>query len=233
MLTAGEGLHNEAGELIRQCIADDSESLALASADESEILALAARACRGGVERCQIVSYEDRDALLTELFTTDGSGTLVTQRPFEGSRWATINDVGGILELIAPLEASGVLLKRSRELLEAEIGRFRILERDGRITACAALYPFAEQSEGELACIVSHPAYQGDGRAQRLLRELEEEARKQGLNHVFVLTTQTAHWFREQGFVEASRDSLPPARQALYNLQRNSKVFRKTLTQRS
>lgn len=233
VLTAGEGLHNEAGELIRQCIADDSESLALASADESEILALAARACRGGVERCQIVSYEDRDALLTELFTTDGSGTLVTQRPFEGSRWATINDVGGILELIAPLEASGVLLKRSRELLEAEIGRFRILERDGRITACAALYPFAEQSEGELACIVSHPAYQGDGRAQRLLRELEEEARKQGLNHVFVLTTQTAHWFREQGFVEASRDSLPPARQALYNLQRNSKVFRKTLTQRS
>lgn len=233
VLTAGEGLHDEHGELIRQCVADDSDSLTFASDEENDALALAARACRGGVERCQIVSYEDRDALLTELFTTDGSGTLVTRRPFEESRWASINDVGGVLDLIAPLEAAGVLLKRSRELLEAEIGRFRILERDGRITACAALYPFAQQSEAELACIVAHPDYRGDGRAQRLLEELEHEARKQGLSHVFVLTTQTAHWFLEQGFVEASLDSLPPERQALYNLQRNSKVFRKALVQRT
>ena len=180
--------------------------------------------------RCHVVSFNDPEALLSELFTTDGSGTLVTRRPFEASRWASINDVGGILELLHPLEESGVLLKRSRELLEAEIGQFRILERDGRMTACAALYPYPEEGSAELACIVTHPDYRGEKRAQRLLAELEREAMDRGLAEVFVLTTQTAHWFIEQGFAEASREVLPARRQALYNLQRSSKVFRKALT---
>jgi amino-acid N-acetyltransferase len=199
---------------------------------EGALLQLAASACRAGVARCHIVSYRDPDAFLAELFTTDGSGTLVTRAPFEQSRWATIDDVGGVLELIAPLEEEGVLLKRSRELLEAEIGQFRVLERDGRIIACAALYPFAEQRSAELACIVSHPDYRGAGRAQRLLRELEAEALARQLDEVFVLTTQTAHWFLEQGFEAAPLDSLPPQRQALYNLQRNSKVFSKRIGRR-
>jgi len=121
------------------------------------------------------------------------------------------------------------LLKRSRELLENEIRQFRIIERDGRIIACAALYPFAEEGCGEVACIVSHPDYRGGRRGQRLLQELEREARKQGLDRVFVLTTQTAHWFLEQGFEEQPRDALPAQKQALYNLQRNSKVFFKAL----
>ena len=137
--------------------------------------------------------------------------------------------MGGILELIEPLEHQGILLKRSRELLETEIGQFRLLERDGRIIACAALYPFPEDGCGEVACIVTHPDYRGGQRGQRLLRELELEARRQGLDRVFVLTTQTAHWFIEQGFVEASRDALPGRKQSLYNLQRSSKVFFKTL----
>ena len=145
-------------------------------------------------------------------------------------RNVTIDDVGGIIELIEPLEAEGVLLKRSRELLETEIGHFRLLERDGRIIACAALYPFSEDDSGEIACIVSHPDYRGSERGQRLLRELETEAQRQGLRTVFVLSTQTAHWFIEQGFEEAKHDSLPAQRQALYNLQRNSKVFLKALS---
>ncbi|MEM8660101.1 MAG: GNAT family N-acetyltransferase, partial [Pseudomonadota bacterium] len=139
------------------------------------------------------------------------------------------NDVGGILELIEPLEQEGVLLKRSRELLETEIQRFRLLERDHRIIACAALYPFPQDGCGEIACIVSHPDYRGGKRGQRLLAELEREARNQGLDRVFVLTTQTAHWFIEQGFSEASRDELPAHKQSLYNLQRSSKVFFKPL----
>ena len=137
--------------------------------------------------------------------------------------------MGGILELIEPLEQQGVLVKRSRELLETEISQFRLLERDGRIIACAALYPFPEDSCGEVACIVSHPDYRGGKRGQRLLHTLEQEARRQGLTRVFVLTTQTAHWFIEQGFVEASRDELPGKKKQLYNLQRNSKVFFKAL----
>ncbi len=189
----------------------------------------AKRACLAGVARCHIISYEDDCALLQELFTHDGSGTLVANDEIRTGREANIDDVGGILELIEPLEQQGVLVKRSRELLETEIRQFRLLVRDRRIIACAALYPFAEEGCGEIACIVSHPDYRGGKRGQRLLEELENEARRQGLDRVFVLTTQTAHWFIEQGFVEGSRDALPERKQALYNLQRNSKVFFKTL----
>jgi amino-acid N-acetyltransferase len=137
--------------------------------------------------------------------------------------------VGGILELIEPLEQQGVLVKRSRELLETEISQFRLLVRDGRIIACAGLYPFPEDNSGEIACIVSHPEYRGRQRGQRLLKTLEQEARRQGLERVFVLTTQTAHWFMEQGFIECPSDELPAQKKLLYNLQRNSKVFFKKL----
>jgi amino-acid N-acetyltransferase len=226
---ASAGIHGSEAKLIRQCVVDEQAAVDVPNPEEAALLKIAATASRSGIPRIHIVSYKDPDALLTELFTTDGSGTLVASRPYEQSRWATINDVGGIIDLISPLEASGVLLKRSRELLETEIGRFRVLERDGRIIACAALYPFEEQGSAELACIVSHPDYRGEQRAQRLLQELETEALSRGLTEVFVLTTQTAHWFLEQGFEAAALDSLPPARQALYNLQRNSKVFRKAL----
>lgn len=233
ILGSSAGVHDSDGSLIKQIAVDQEAVITPENDEEARTLRMACAACRAGVPRSHIVSYQDPDALLGELFTTDGSGTLVASRPYEQSRWASIADVGGVLELIAPLEESGVLLKRSRELLEAEIGRFRILERDGRTIACAALYPFFEQQSAELACIVSHPDYRGEQRAQRLLQELEQEALSQGLKEVFVLTTQTAHWFLEQGFTENSLDMLPPARQALYNLQRNSKVFSKTLTQSS
>ena len=163
------------------------------------------------------------------MFTHDGSGTLVANDDYEQARVADIDDVGGILELIEPLENEGILLKRSRELLETEISRFRLLERDGRIIACAALYPFPEDGCGEIACIVSHPDYRGGKRGQRLLRELETRSPAHWAGRVFVLTTQTAHWFLEQGFVESSRDALPGHKQSLYNLQRNSKVFFKDL----
>ena len=205
------------------------EELDVQNPEQLALLHTARQACQAGVSRCQIISYSDDCALLEELFTHDGSGTLVANDDYEKARAADIEDVGGILELIAPLEHEGILLKRSRELLETEISQFRLLERDGRAIACAALYPFPEEGCGEIACIVSHPDYRGGRRGQRLLGELEREARRQGLDRVFVLTTQTAHWFIEQGFSESSRDALPDAKQSLYNLQRNSKVFFKAL----
>ncbi len=231
VLSAGEGVHVQ-GRLLRQCVAEDVAGLEVSDEREAGLLAIAARACQRGVPRCHIVGWDDPDALLTELFSTDGSGTLVTRRAYERSRWATINDVADIIELLEPLEDSGVLLRRSRERLEAEIGQFRIFERDGRMTACGALFPFAEHGSAEIACVVTHADYRGEGRATQLLRELEAVALEQGLREVFVLTTQTAHWFIEQGFSADGLDSLPPQRQALYNLQRNSKVFRKTLEAR-
>ncbi|MDH3994091.1 MAG: amino-acid N-acetyltransferase [Gammaproteobacteria bacterium] len=223
------GINNSDGALIRQCTADDIDKLGVEDPEQQSLLNTARTACMAGVPRCQIISYSDDCALLEELFTHDGSGTLVANDDYEQARAADIEDVGGVLELIEPLEQEGILLKRSRELLETEISQFRLLERDGRIIACAALYPFVEAACGEIACIVSHPDYRGGQRGQRLLLALEHEARRLGLEQVFVLTTQTAHWFIEQGFIEGTRDQLPNGKQSLYNLQRNSKVFFKRL----
>lgn len=223
------GVAGENGELIRQLAVGEVSGLTVTDQQQSALLHTAKSACLAGVARCHIISHEDDCALLEELFTHDGCGTLVANDEFELLRQANIDDVGGILELIEPLEQQGVLVKRSRELLETEISQFRLLVRDGRIIACAGLYPFPDDSSGEIACIVSHPDYRGGKRGQRLLKTLEQEARRQGLARVFVLTTQTAHWFIEQGFVEASRDELPAQKKSLYNLQRNSKVFFKRL----
>lgn len=194
------------------------------------------RVCRGGVPRTQIISYRQDGALLQELFTRDGKGTLIHGDRYDSLRTATIADVGGILALIEPLEQQGILVRRSRERLESEINQFMVMERDGTIIACAALYPFVDHNPekpsmhlGELACLATHPDYRNGGRARQLLSQLEAHAQKKGLTHIFVLTTQTAHWFVEQGFAEVDISELPPQRQSLYNLQRRSKVLMKSL----
>lgn len=186
-------------------------------------------ASQGGIERCHLVSYAEEGSLIRELFTRDGCGTLIYQDTYESIRPAQIDDVGGILELIQPLEERGVLARRSREVLETEIDRFTVIDRDGAIIGCAALYPFLRERCGEIACVVTHPDYRGDNRGERLLAYLEREARSLGLLRVFVLTTRTAHWFQEQGFGASSVAELPEKRQSLYNWQRNSKVFAKAL----
>ena len=163
------GVLTDNGVLIRQCAAGEIDELAVADPQQASLLQSAKRACLAQVERCHIISYEDDCALLQELFTHDGCGTLVANDDYELSCEASIDDVGGILELIEPLEQQGSLVKRARELLETEISQFRLLVRDGRIIACAALYPFLDDHCGEIACIVSHPDYRGGKRGQRLL----------------------------------------------------------------
>jgi amino-acid N-acetyltransferase len=189
----------------------------------------AVRACRSKVQRVHIIDQCLDGALLMELFKRDGIGTLVTATAFEDTRKATIEDVGGILELIAPLEEKGLLVRRPRERLEMEIHCFIVMERDGAIIACAALYPFPEEKIGELACLVVHPDYRQSGRATALLSTIEKAAKQQSLNHLCVLTTQTAHWFQERGFEPASLEALPENKRVLYNYQRNSKVLVKYL----
>ncbi|MEH6712469.1 MAG: amino-acid N-acetyltransferase, partial [Paraglaciecola polaris] len=158
-----------------------------------------------------------------------GAGSLISQSYYEQLRSATIEDVGGILNLINPLEEKGILVKRSREILEREIEQFTIIERDGMTIACAALYPYSEEQCGELACVATHSDYRGGNRGERLLSAIREQAKVQGLKSIFCLTTVTSHWFLEQGFVLASLDDLPAKKKLLYNFQRNSKVFILTL----
>jgi len=197
-------------------------------ADTARHLAQALRACRAGVRRVHLLARRE-GALLLELFSRDGVGTLVSSDGYDDFRRATIDHVGGVLELIQPLEADGTLVRRSRERLETEIDHFRVLERDGTVIACAALYSFPAEQVGEVACVAVHPEYRNGGRADALLRALEQDARRQGLTRLFVLTTRTAHWFLEQGFESASLADLPVVRQQLYNFQRRSQVFIKAL----
>jgi len=149
--------------------------------------------------------------------------------PFDQLRPATIGDVGGILGLIEPLEAEGVLVKRSREKLEREIDRFQVMVRDGATVACGAVYPYRDDGMAELACIAVDPDYRRSGYGAVLLDALERNAEMAGLREVFVLTTQTTHWFQERGYVRSGIEDLPMARQALYNYQRNSVVLVKVL----
>lgn len=230
-LTDAKGVTDSRRRLVRELgLAEAEQALARKLSEEmARCLGGALRACRGGVRRAHLIDRHVDGALLLELFTRDGIGTLVSGELFEGTRRASIDDVGGILELIAPLEAEGVLVRRSRELLEMEIDQFVVTERDGMIVACAALYPFAEEQVGELACLAVHRDYRKQGRGDVLLAFIERQAKDMGINRLFVLTTRTAHWFQERGFREADIKELPVKKQAMYNWQRRSKVFIKPI----
>ena len=196
---------------------------------EFDLLDTGIRACQLGVERVHIVSRAVDGALLRELFTRDGIGTMLSSAPFDQLRTAKIEDVGGILDLIAPLEEQGILVKRSREKLENEVDHFVVMVREGTVVACGALYPYFEQDSGEIACIAVHTAYRGGQFGDILIEEIERRAREAGLTAVFVLTTQATQWFNERGYLSANLDDLPVARLELYNFQRNSVVLRKML----
>jgi len=189
------------------------------------------QACLNGVQRSHLIGFAEDGALLAELFTRDGIGTLILKDGAEVIRQATIDDIGGILELIQPLEESGVLVKRSRELLETEISRFHVVVHpEGTIIGCAALYPFTDQQAGELACVATHPEFTNQGIGSRLLAHLETKARNElHLKRLVALTTQAEHWFREQGFAPIGVDELPAEKAELYNYQRRSKIFQKIL----
>jgi len=232
-LLEGKGLTDSRGRVLPNLLPRDIDGILKRRSKMPEELAQTLRstvnACRVGVDRAHLLSRSVDGILLQELFTRDGAGTLVSAEPYEVTRTADIDDVGGILELLAPMEESGVLVRRSRELLETEIDRFTVMERDGAIIGCIALYCYEKESMAELTCVAVHPDYRDGGRGDTLLQAMEKQARDKGMEKVFVLTTQTAHWFRERGFQSLPVKSLPIKRRELYNYQRNSKVFVKTL----
>ena len=232
-LTGGPGILDVKKHLLRQLTLKEAEQLLSAKRalgeDIKRHLASAIQACRNGVRRAHLISRHTSGALLLELFTRDGIGTLIAGDTYEDTRTATIDDVGGILELIVPLEEEGVLVRRSRERLETEIEHFTVMERDGMIIACAALYPYSKEGMAELACLAVHPDYRDAGRGEALLENIERKAKQQKVKQLFVLTTRTAHWFVERGFKAANSKDLPVARRALYNYQRNAKVFIKKI----
>ncbi len=230
-LTEKDGIKNATGAIHNQLSTRQAEQLLTnddLSTSEKLILTNAIKCCRRGVHRSHIINRHVEGALLTELFTRDGIGTLVSGESYDGLRAANIDDVGGLMALIQPLEEDGSLVSRTREQLELEISHFTVIERDGTITACAALHPI-DETFAELACVATHPNYTGGGRADTILQHIEAIALEQGLSELVVLTTRTAHWFQERGFLQADLNCLPVKRRGLYNYQRKSKVFIKKL----
>jgi amino-acid N-acetyltransferase len=232
-----QGLMNEQQQLLRELSSRQLEPYIQQNQQQYPEFALhlkqAQQASLSGVHRVHLISYAYDGALIEELFTRDGIGTLITDAHYEEVRIANIQDVGGLINLLRPLEQEGILVYRSRERLESEIEQFAVIERDGMILACAALYPIPAGSDeirsAEIACVAVDSSYRKSNRGSQILQFLETKAKQQGIQQLFVLTTRTAHWFLEQGFIPASVDDLPNARQALYNYQRNSLVFKKTL----
>ena len=199
------------------------------NADAAYYFEAATRATNLGVPRAHLVPYTVDGSVLLEVFTHDGVGTMISSENLESLREATIEDVASILHLIEPLEADGTLVKRGRELIEREVDYFSVIEHDGVIFGCAALYPFPVEKMAEMACLTVSPDSQAQGDGERLLKHLETRARAAGFKKLFVLTTRAAHWFLKRGFVMASIDDLPKDRQNMYNWQRKSMVLIKKL----
>ncbi|HBB0266870.1 TPA: amino-acid N-acetyltransferase [Escherichia coli] len=229
---SSQGVTNDDGDIVSELFPNEAQARVEAQEEKGDynsgtvrFLRGAVKACRSGVRSCHLISYQEDGALLQELFSRDGIGTQIVMESAEQIRRATINDIGGILELIRPLEQQGILVRRSREQLEMEIDKFTIIQRDNTTIACAALYPFPEEKIGEMACVAVHPDYRSSSRGEVLLERIAAQAKQSGLSKLFVLTTRSIHWFQERGFTPVDIDLLPESKKQLYNYQRKSKVL--------
>ena len=216
---SSQGVTNDDGDIVSELFPNEAQARVEAQEKKGDynsgtvrFLRGAVKACRSGVRRCHLISYQEDGALLQELFSRDGIGTQIVMESAEQIRRATINDIGGILELIRPLEQQGILVRRSREQLEMEIDKFTIIQRDNTTIACAALYPFPEEKIGEMACVAVHPDYRSSSRGEVLLERIAAQAKQSGLSKLFVLTTRSIHWFQERGFTPVDIDLLPESK---------------------
>ena len=224
-----DGVQDKKGKLLRELTiaqAQDVFSTKRKLPDDVILfLPCAIRACEAGVARTHLISRHTDGAVLQELCSDEGIGTMVVESSLNTLRDASIEDVGGILKLLRPLEEEGILVRRSRELLEQEIERFVVLEHDRRIVGCAALYPFPDEAAAELACLAVDAQSRDRGYGEAILNHMIDIAKSYKLKELFVLTTRTAHWFIERGFIESGVSALPAQKKSLYNYQRKSKVF--------
>jgi amino-acid N-acetyltransferase len=193
--------------------------------DAAFYLRYCVRACEGGVERSHILPFALDGAVLSEVYTHDGIGTMVVDEKLESLREASADDVGGILQLIEPFERDGTLVRRERTEIERDISNYTVIEHDGVIFGCAALYPYPESHTGEMAALTVSNQVQGQGDGERILKRVEQRARAMGLSSIFVLTTRTMHWFIKRGFQPVDAEWLPEARKRKYNWDRRSQVL--------
>jgi amino-acid N-acetyltransferase len=231
-LTQNRTIRHEDGSVDTELAREDADALLAGGAldeDTATFLSHASRAVKRGVARAHLLPYTLDGSVLLEIFTHDGVGTMVVEDTLDDLRPATMDDVGAIVRLIDPLEADGTLVPRGRAVIERDVEQFTVLEHDGVIYGCVAMIPYPDDRMAEMACLIVHPEWQGEGEGEMLLRHAESKARAAGARRLFVLTTRTSHWFIKRGFVQGGVADLPRERQAHYNRSRNSLVFIKKL----
>jgi amino-acid N-acetyltransferase len=233
ILMTEQSFQSATGELIAQMTTEETKQFInqesqLASSTQ-HALKSAIHGCQSGVKRVHILNRLIDGALLTELFSRDGIGTLISSTQFEFLRSAVLSDIPGILELISPLEKKGILISRPPEQLEINIADYIIIERDGLIIGCTALHPIKNSQMGLIACLAIHPDYQKSARGNQLLEQLLKQAQQKSFTQVFAFSTQSMQWFIERGFSEQEATQLPTHLQATYNPLRNAKVLRKQI----
>jgi len=227
-----ENICNQSGQLIKQLTPQQIPRLLKNKNLAENIqrhLSHAYNACSKGVTRIHLINHQTNGSLLLELFTRKGVGTMISNDSYENIRPANIDDIANILSLIQPMEKAGILVKRSRDSLEMDINNFFVMELDKAIIGCAMLKHYPNEQLAELGSVVIAKEYQGNGKAKQLLNYIEKIAKTKGTKQLFVLTTQTAHWFQEQGFNPSNINKLPIDKQNTYNTKRGSKIFSKKI----
>ncbi len=231
-LTEVDGILDAQGVLqteVSETLAHELLAAGHLAPDTADYLRHALKACENGVARAHVIPFSVDGSVLLELFTHDGVGTMVVEETLESLRRATLDDVGGILSIIRPMEEEGILVPRDHSLIEREIDNFSLIEHDGVIFGCAALVPQSDPAIGEMACLAVNPKVQGQGDGDRLLRHIEQRARAAGMKQLFVLTTRTMHWFLKRGFVATSAEALPASKREKYDRRRASHILIKSL----
>jgi amino-acid N-acetyltransferase len=224
------------GNVVRQIIIGELEKLlAQPEGFTREMRARAEwahHACAHGVPRVHIINGQVDEGLLAEVFSNEGIGSLIYANEYQQIRRALKKDLRAIMLLTKKSMASEELVKRSRSMIEKQIGDYYIFEIDRNPVACVALHPYPEQAKGELAFLFVHPSHENQGIGRKLIQYAEDKAREQGFSHVFALSTQAFSYFQSKGgFVEGTPDDLPPARREKYDASgRNSKVLVKKLS---
>lgn len=192
--------------------------------------AVVATAVDRGIKRGHLLPYTHKEGLLTELFTPIGYGTMISSSSSEVIRPATGKDIGSILNITEPLEKQGILVTRSRDYLEQTIDSFMVAEIDGTVVACVALIPYESNAghidTAEFSCFVVRDYYRKTGIGKRLYSEAIKTAMEQGIKTLFALTTQTAHWFVDNGWQPIPPEDLPLEKAKTYSPSRNSKIFK-------
>lgn len=192
----------------------------------------AAQACRYGVPRVHLLNGNVNEALLAEIFSNGGVGTMVYSNEYEQVRHLYKKDLREVMALIQQSVRSEELVRRTRAEILAGIADYWVLEIDRHIVGCVAMYPYPDHKMAELACLYVNRSNENQGLGRKLISFVETLARERGFSKLVALSTQAFVYLQQKGgFVEAGPEILPPARRAKYEASgRNSRILLKILT---